>query len=79
MRRSGADSGALCRIGRATARLALAGMLVALPGVPVVTAAPVGEEVRAGQVSFARDENVTLITASDGSIIDFTSFDVLAV
>ena len=79
MRRSGADSGALYRIGRATARLALAGMLVALPGVPVATAAPAGEEVQAGEVSFARDGNVTRITASDGSIIDYTSFDILAI
>ncbi|MEE8473726.1 MAG: filamentous hemagglutinin N-terminal domain-containing protein, partial [Myxococcota bacterium] len=65
------------RIWRATARLALAGMLVASSGVPAVYAEPVGEQVKAGDASFSRDGNVTQITASDGSIIEYTSFDIL--
>jgi filamentous hemagglutinin family protein len=56
--------------------VALVGMLVAPPGAPLVLAAPEGENAVAGDVNFTTEGNVTLITASDGSIIEFDSFDI---
>jgi len=55
------------RMWRVTSALALAGMLVAPPGVPVALAAPSGEQVVRGDVSFDRQGSLTVIEASDGS------------
>ncbi len=41
-------------------------------------AAPTGEEVIHGEVSFHQDGSVTVITASDGAIIHYDSFDIFA-
>jgi filamentous hemagglutinin family protein len=62
---------------RATSVLALVGMLIAPPGVPVALAAPSGEQVVRGQVDFQRQGDLTLITASDGSIINYDGLDIL--
>jgi filamentous hemagglutinin family protein len=62
---------------KATSLLLLAGMLIAPPGVPVALAAPSGERVVRGQVDFQHRGDLTLITASDGSIIHYDSFDIL--
>ncbi len=41
-------------------------------------AGPVGEQVIVGDVTFTQNGNQWVITASDGSIIDYLSFDILA-
>ena len=42
-----------------------------------VIAGPDGQQVVVGNVTFTREGNVWIITASDGSIINYASFDVL--
>ncbi len=63
---------------RRTAHLVLVAMLVCPPGVPVVMAAPQGGKVVAGDVTIHTDGSVTVINASDGAIINFSSFDIFA-
>jgi filamentous hemagglutinin family protein len=65
------------RTWRVTSYLALVGMLVAPPGVPVALAAPSGEQVVRGDVSFDRQGSLTVIEASDGSIIQYDGLDIL--
>ncbi len=43
---------------------------------PVVLAGPEGAQVENGQVTFQQSGNNTVITASDQSIINYTSFDI---
>ena len=40
-------------------------------------AGPTNEQVVAGEVTFVRDGNQTVIRAGDGSIINYSSFDIL--
>jgi filamentous hemagglutinin family protein len=55
-----------------------AATLLALALALAGNAAPIGEEVMAGDVEFNRDGSVTLIRASDGAIINYDSFDIFA-
>jgi filamentous hemagglutinin family protein len=73
----GATSGRTGWVRKTTSVLVLVGLLIAPPGVPVALAAPRGEQVVRGQVDFQRQGDLTLITASDGSIIHYHSFDIL--
>ncbi len=66
------------RLRKTCAWLVLAALWCVPPGVPVASASPQGEEIVNGQVTIHRDGSVTLITASDGSIINFDSFDIFA-
>ncbi|MDH3212312.1 MAG: filamentous hemagglutinin N-terminal domain-containing protein, partial [Myxococcales bacterium] len=58
--------------------LALVALLVTLPVIPAGQAAPRGDRVVRGTVDVVRDGSLTQITASDGAIIDFDGFDILA-
>jgi filamentous hemagglutinin family protein len=60
----------LHRIAKAAAVL----LLLASP----TTAEPTGEQVVLGDVTFHRDGSVTVIHASDGSVIHYDSFDIFA-
>lgn len=62
--------------GRALARTALVASFL-LVGSPAVLAGPTGEQVVRGDVQIHRDGSLTAISASDGSIINFDSFDIL--
>ena len=73
------------RVGRLTARglAALGGWSAAAISIAslflipaVVSAAPEGEQVARGNVTFARNGNETIINASNGSIINYRSFDI---
>jgi filamentous hemagglutinin family protein len=61
---------------RAVARFVLIVFAATLPGSPPAHAEVSGEQVVAGDASFARDGDVTTIHASDGAIIDYDRFSV---
>jgi len=69
------------RTGFLGGRFAAAGLAltatVTLLSDPAV-AGPVGQEVVIGDVTFSQNGSHWVITASDGSIIDYVSFDILS-
>ncbi|MFC1805607.1 filamentous hemagglutinin N-terminal domain-containing protein [Planctomycetota bacterium] len=61
---------------RSSTRTILRWALLAMAIVSVAVAGPVGEEVVHGTAQFAREGNLTTITAGDKAIINYSSFDV---
>ena len=52
-------------------------LLVTGPPINNALAAPAGEQVVQGDVTFARDGSITTIHAGDNSIINYSGFDIL--
>jgi filamentous hemagglutinin family protein len=64
------------RGGRVTGAAVVAGLL-AMASTTSVIAGPEGEQVVVGNVTFTRQGNLWIITASNGAIINYASFDIL--
>lgn len=56
---------------------AVAAGLVAMAATSTVIAGPEGQQVVVGNVTFTRQGNMWVITASNGAIINYASFDIL--
>jgi fibronectin-binding autotransporter adhesin len=65
----------MARAGRAVSRWSV-GTAVAVGLAPVALAGPTGETVVIGDVTFTRDGSNVYITASDGSVIQYDSFNL---